>query len=372
MNTLFYLLQKEFIQIFRNSTLLRMMVFLPLFQLLVLPWAASFEQKNINLSVIDNDHTPLSRQLTEKINSSGYFKLCNYSDSYQSAIQSVEKNKSDLILEIPANFEDRLIREQKAELNVSLNAVNGQKAGLGNIYINSIIGKFNQDISLKLAGNKDSYRIKTITLDPYYKYNREMNYRNYMVPGILAILLTMVGGVFSSMNIVKEREQGTIEQINVSPISKFFFILGKMIPFLVIGMVILSIGLFIAWAVYGILPRGNLLLIYLFAFLYLIAFLGFGLLISTFAATQQQALMIAMLFIMIFSLMGGLFTPISSMPSWAQFITRLNPIRYFIEVQRMVFLKGSSLKDISPQILSILIFGIVFNGLAVLNYKKTN
>ncbi len=203
-------------------------------------------------------------------------------------------------------------------------------------------------------------------------FNPNLSYKIFMVPGILVILVTMVGAYMCSLNIVKEKEIGTIEQINVSPIKKYHYILGKLIPFWIIGLIVFSVGFFVvARVVYGIVPIGNIGLIYAYLALYLIAVLGFGLLISTYADNQQQAMSIAFFFMMIFILMSGLFTPIESMPQWAKVIAQLNPVTYFIEVMRMVVLKGSTLTNIYKDILVMLGFALVFNTWAILNYRKT-
>jgi len=191
-----------------------------------------------------------------------------------------------------------------------------------------------------------------------------------MVPGILVVLLTMVGSFLASMNIVREKEIGTIEQINVTPIKKYHFILGKLIPFWILGLIILSIGLTIAYFAYGIVPVGSLFTIYVFAGVYLLAVLGLGLLLSTYASTQQQAMLISFFLMMIFILLSGLYTPIDSMPEWAQWITRFNPVSYFIQVMRMVVLKGSSLSDIRENIFIVLGFAAVLNTWAVISYRK--
>jgi ABC-2 type transport system permease protein len=191
-----------------------------------------------------------------------------------------------------------------------------------------------------------------------------------MVPGILVILITMVGSFLAALNIVKEKEIGTIEQINVTPIKKYQFILGKLIPFWVLGLVVLSLGMLIARIAYGIIPVGSLFTIYVFAAVYLLAVLGLGLLISTYTGTQQQAMLISFFMMMVFILLGGLYTSIDSMPKWAQMITRINPVSYFIDVMRMVVLKGSSLADIGEQLVVVLGFAVFFNGWAVISYRK--
>jgi ABC-2 type transport system permease protein len=192
-------------------------------------------------------------------------------------------------------------------------------------------------------------------------YNVHMNYRQFMVPGILVILLTMVGAILSALNIVREKEIGTIEQINVSPIRKHHFILGKLIPFWLMGQFVLTLGLLVARLVYGIVPSGNFGLIYLFSSVYLLAILGLGLLISSYVQTQQQAMLISFFIMMVSILLGGLYTSIESMPVWAQYITKVNPVSYFIEVMRMVILKGSGLRDISRHLLIMLGFAVVLN-----------
>lgn len=366
MRALKFLLEKEFLQIFRNKTILRMVLFMPVFQLLILPWAATFEQKNILLSIIDNDHSTASRKLIQKVISSGYFKLADYSTSYSEALKIVERNQADLILEIPHDFENTFIREKAAEVMLSVNAINGQKAGLGSSYLGQILAAYNLDLK------NQSQSSGKIIIKPYYMYNIEMNYRNFMVPGILVMLLSIIGGALSSLNIVKEKEAGTIEQINVTPIPKYIFIIGKLIPFWGMGMFILTLGMTIAWLIYGLVPSGHIYIIYIFCFFYLIAFTGLGLIISNYSSTQQQAMFVLFFIIIIFFLLGGIYTPISSMPRWAQIVTMFNPVRYFIEVIRLVYMKGSTLADISHQLFVIIIFAIVLNTVAILSYKKTN
>ena len=191
-----------------------------------------------------------------------------------------------------------------------------------------------------------------------------------MVPGILVVLLTMVGAFLTALNIVKEKEVGTIEQLNVTPIRKTEFVLGKLIPFWVLGMVVLTLGLLVARIIYGIVPVGNIGLLYLFAAVYLLGVLGLGLLISNIAQTQQQSMLMAFFLMMIFILMGGLYTSIDSMPYWAQVVTWFNPVTYFIDVMRMVVLKGSTFSDISRQLGIIGIFAVVLNAWAVVSYRK--
>lgn len=372
MRTVRFLLQKEFRQIFRNKAIIAMICVMPVVQLAVLPWAADYEVKNINLTVADHDHSTFSRQLIQTVTASGYFRLTGYNDSYQDAMYLVERDQADLILEIPAGFERNLVRENQQKLFVAVNAINGTKANLGGAYLAAIIKNYNQAIRTELVSGVTGEPLHLIEITSSNWFNPLMNYKVYMVPGILAILITMVGGFLSALNIVKEKEVGTIEQINVTPIRKHHFILGKLIPFWVLGNIVFTLGLIVSWLIYGIVPEGNLAVLYLFIAIYLVSVLGFGLLVSTFCETQQQAMFIMFFFMMLFVLLGGLFTSIDSMPEWAKTVTRFNPVRYLIEVMRMVMLKGSEIKNIVAHLIIVTLFAIGLNALAIFNYKKTS
>lgn len=370
MRTLFFLLQKEFKQIMRDPGILKLMFIMPVIQLIILPNAANYEIKNIKLAVANHDHSEYSRKLINTITASGYFILTDYGNSYNQAIKSIETDKADIILEIPENFEKKLVKENEATLFIAVNAINGVKGGLAGGYIRTIIQNFNNDIRTEWLQLPRLNVQPTIEVTASNWYNPYMNYKLFMVPGILVLLLTMIGTNLTAANIVKEKEVGTIEQINVTPIKKHHFILSKLIPFWLLAMVVLTIGFGIARLFYGIIPLGNFGTIYVFAAIYLLAILGLGLLISTYSSTQQQSMLVSFFIMMIFVLMSGLYTSIDSMPEWAKWITRFNPVSYFIDVMRMVVLKGSSLSDMLPQIITMSVFAVVLNTWAVYSYKK--
>jgi len=372
MRTIKFLLQKEFRQIFRNRAILVMVMVMPVMQLLILPLAANYEVKNVNIAVIDNDHSSYSQKLISKITASGYFKLTGYDFSFKEAFKLIESDKADLILEIPHGFERNLVREDEQKLFIAVNAINGTKANLGGVYLTGIIKNFNADVRIQLVQPGKFNQQPTITIASSNWFNPYLNYHVFMVPGILAILVTMIGGFLTALNIVKEKEVGTIEQINVTPIKKHHFILGKLIPFWILGNIVFTLGLIVSWLIYGITPLGNILLLYAFIAVYLLAISGFGLLISTFCDTQQQAMFVMFFFMMVFILMGGLFTSIDSMPDWAKFVTKFNPVSYLIDVMRMIVLKGSGFKDIAKQLGTIGLFAVVLNSWAIINYKKTS
>jgi ABC-2 type transport system permease protein len=372
MRTLRFLLRKEFKQIFRNKSIVVMVIIMPIIQLILLPLAANYEIRNINLTVVDHDHSTYAQQLISKITGSGYFRLVGYKPSFNHALQQVETDEADLVLEIPAGFEKNLVREGKQQLFIAVNAINGSKAGLGGSYLASIVQEYNKDIQTRLVSTSRYPAQTTIETTVSNWYNPLMDYHLFMVPGILAVLVTMVGGFLSALNIVKEKEIGTIEQINVTPIRKHHFILGKLIPFWILGIVVVGLGLIVARVAYGIVPVGSLFLLFAFVALYLPAVLGLGLLVSTYCDTQQQAMFIMFFFLMVCILLGGLFTPTDSMPGWAKMIVALNPLSYLISVMRMIILKGSGLKDVLTQLGIIALFGLILNTWAILNYKKTS
>lgn len=370
MKVLRFLLEKEFKQIFRDKSIIALMFMLPILQLGLLPIAMNFEVKEVKLVIVDNDKSSLSYKLLNKINASGYFKTVAATQSYLQAFEYFKTGDADIILEIPNQFEKNLVRENVQKINVSADAINGTKSSLGTAYLISVISDFNKNI--QIFQNKQLATPQIIDVTSSTWFNPYANYNWYIVPGILAFLLTIFAGSISVLNIVKEKEIGTIEQINVTPVKKWQFLLGKLIPFWIIGMIILTIGLLVAVFFYGIHPVGSITMLYALSGVYLVALLGFGLFISTISNNQLQAMFISFFFIMIFVLMSGLFTSVESMPNWARSISNSLPITYFMRGIRMIVLKGSGFKDLQEIFLILLGFTVLLNGLAVWNYRKTS
>lgn len=346
---------------------------LPILQLVILSNAATYEVKNIKFAYIDLDHSSTSRQLIEKFNASDYFNVLTDFPTHKKASSAMLAGEVDVVLEIPNHFERNLRKDQTASLGVTINAIDGAAAGVESGYINQIVQSFNREIKMDFIDPSDKVLPPVIIAGiPSFWYNITLDYKTFMVPGILVLLVTMITLFLSGMNIVREKEIGTLEQINVTPIRKSQFIIGKLFPFWVIGMGLLTIGLILAKLIFNTPMIGSLVLLYLYTSIYILVILGMGLLISNFTDTQQQAMFIAWFFVVIFILMSGLFTPIESMPKWAQIITEFNPIKYFVQVVRMVMLKGSGFMDIFPQLWKTLVYAIIMNGLAVWSYKKVN
>lgn len=367
-----YLLEKEFKQFKRNTFLPRLVIMFPLMALTIFPMVANFEVENIYLSVVDNDKSPFSSALIQDIQASGYFKLTDVSPNYNQALTQVEERKVDVILEIPANFERNLVKEQSANLMVSANAVNGNKGGLGTAYLMNIINAFSSDIRTDFMGDYGKLKAPFLHITPSFKYNPRLLYEVYMVPAIMVMVLAMVCGFLPALNIVSEKEHGTIEQMNVTPVKKTTFIIAKLIPYWISGYIVLSVGLLVANFGWKLFPVGSITLIYVFATVFVLSFSGFGLVISNYAVSVQQAMFMMFFFIMTFIFMSGLYTPVENMPGWAQMISHFSPLKYIIQVLRMIYLKGSAFTDLLPQFFALLSFAIFFNGWAVISYRKTN
>ncbi|MBF8456755.1 ABC transporter permease [Kaistella sp. G5-32] len=370
--TLSILIKKEFLQIFRNKSILAIIFVMPVIQLVILPLAANYEIKDIKIAVVDHDKSTQSRELIRKISASGYFKIVEYGENYNTAYQEIEKDKADLILEIPNNFEKDLVRENNEKVLVAINAINGTKAGLSASYLGQILQN-NQQVQLEMSPELESAKkISGLEVVPTFWFNKNYNYRLSLVPGILAFLVTLISGYLAALNIVQEKEIGTIEQINVSPIKKRDFILGKLIPFWILAMVAFTIGLLVTIFVYKIQMQGSFLLLYGFISVYLVTILGMGLLASVYSETQQQAMFMVFFFMMIFILMSGLFTPTESMADWAIYIAYVNPVTYGVDGVRLIMLKNSGFKDLLPHFAFITGLGFVVITWAVLRYRKTN
>lgn len=370
MHSLKFLIQKEFIQIRRNKFMARVIVLVPIVQMLVFVPAITFDIKHIDICVVDHDLSATSRQLVSKLQGSTFFKIKKTTFSFKEAQNAMQKDEVDIILNIPVNFERDLIKTNMATLQFLINGINGSLAQTSMAYLTGVITDYNRDVVLKniTIPASPATQVKTSTR---YWFNPGLNYKIYMAPGILAVLVTAIGFLLSGLNLVREKEIGTGEQINVTPIKKYEFILGKMIPFMIIGIVDLAFGLVLARLVYAMPFEGNILLLFGFVLIYLIAVMGLGLFLSTFANTQQQYLFICFFFMMIFILMSGIFTPADSMPIWAQHLNLLNPAAYFIRVIRMISLKGSGLMDIRGDILHLTLLAIFTTVFASLKYKKT-
>ncbi|MCD8209965.1 MAG: ABC transporter permease [Prevotella sp.] len=355
------LIIKELLQLRRNSFIPRLIIMFPIAVVCILPWVMDMEVDHVGVIIVDNDNSTLSEKLAQRLDDSERFDLKGVRSTYKEALQDIEKCKADLILEIPQDYEKDLAQGNVPSILVAANAVNGTKGSLGSSYVSSVVMQ-----------NLPVTQLSSMSFSTLYLYNNHLDYKRYMIPALLAILIMMLSGFLPALNIVGEKEAGTIEQINVTPVSKFTFIFAKLIPYWVIALLIITVCLILSWAVYGIVSSGNILLIYLIAILLAFVFSGLGLIISNYSDTMQQAIFVMWFFVTSMMLLSGLFTPISSMPSWAQTMTLFLPVRYFIDAIRTIFVRGGGFFDILPQVLALVAFAVVMDVWAIISYRKKN
>ena len=342
--TLKYLIQKEFIQIRRNSFLPKLIVVFPIMIMCVMPWVMQMEVKNIVVDVVDIDHTVESQRLIQQIAASNYFIFNGQKANYDEALKDIEKGRADVILEI-----------RDGKYLIAANAVNGTKGSMGSAYLSQIVNR---------AANT---RASSLTL-----YNKGQNYKLFMIPALFAIVVMLMTGFLPTLNIVGEKEAGTIEQMNVTPVSKWAFILSKLIPYWLIALFVITVCLLLAWLVYGIVPSGSIWLIYVLAMLLALFFSSFGLIISNYSDTMQQAIFVMWFFVVMILLLSGLFTPTRSMPALAYLTTYINPMHYFIDAMRTVFIRGGTFANVAHQVIALLGIGLFMAAWAVQSYKKNN
>lgn len=380
MRALRFLLRKEFLQILRDPALVRMLFMIPIVQLLVLSNAATFEVKTARMHVVDRDHSTMSRGVVDRLVASGRFVASEASGSVALGDDGLMRRNVEMVLVIPSDFERDIVRTRRAEVQVLLNAEDGAAAGVTQAYAGQILGRYAAELGATLqpattllgarvegSPRRGHPRVEVRTRS---WYNAELDYRHYMVPGILVQLLTIVGTLLTAMNIVREKEAGTLDQLNVTPVPRWVFIAAKLIPLWVIAMVVLAIGLVVAKVAFSVPMEGSLLLIFGGAALYLLAALGIGLWVSAVTETQQQAMFVNFAILMIYLLMSGLFTPVSSMPEWAQWIARLNPMMHFITLMRAVMLKGAGVADVARELAVLAAASALVLTVAVQQYHK--
>ena len=341
-----YLLQKEFLQIRRNSFMPKIIFIFPIMVMCVMPWVMNQEVKNIRVDVVDIDHTTHSQQLVHQIEASNYFVFNGQKATYQEAMKDIETSMADIILEI-----------RDGKYLIAANAVNGTKGSIGSAYLSQIVSR--------AATAPSASSVLTL-------YNKLQSYKVFMIPALMGILMMMLCGFLPALNIVGEKEKGTIEQINVTPVSKWSFILAKLIPYWIIGLVVLTLCLVLSWLVYGITCQGPLLLVYLLAILLALFFSSFGLIVSNYSDTMQQAMLVMWFFVVCLMLLSGLFTPVRSMPDWAYLTTYINPMHYFADAIRTVFVRGGGLQAIAHQVFALFCIASAMAVWAVQSYKKNS
>ena len=357
-----HLIRKEFLQIRRNPFLPRLILMFPIVIMCVTPWVMNMEVKNVVVNVVDNDRSTRSQQIVHSIEASDYFIFGGQKPTYRIALAEIEHGKADMVLVIPHDFGKDIDRGKMPQVLIAANAVNGTKGGIGSAYLSQIV-------TSHVMPTKAAVQSKVSTL---LLYNKHQNYKLYMIPALLAMVVMLMTGFLPTLNIVSEKEIGTIEQINVTPVSKWAFILSKLIPYWLIAFFVITVFLILAWLIYGITPDGPVWLVYVLAMLLAMFFSSFGLIVSNYSETMQQAVFVTWFFVMIIMLLSGLFTPTRSMPDWAYTSTYINPMHYFIDAIRTVFIRGGGFREVAYQVFALLGIGIVMSLWAVQSYKKNH
>lgn len=365
MLTLKVLIKKEILQFKRNTFLPRLVVMFPVVMMLLLPWVTTMDVRHVNVSIVDNDHSTLSTRFVNHIITNDYFTLQSVTSSFDLSMRQLENGDVDAIMEIPQDYEKSFVTGMPKKVNVSANSVNSIKSSLGNQYLVQTLSKVIAEMLNITAPSKSGELIAIQN-----RYNPTLEYRNFMIPGLLVMLMIIITGFLPALNFVSEKETGTIEQINVTPVNRFSFTLAKLIVYWIAGFIVLSLALLVIWLVYGLTSVGSLLTIYSASLLFILVISGFGLIASNLSSTMQQAIFFMFFFVMVFMLMSGLFTPTESMPKWAEIITYFLPPRYFVSTMRAVFLKGATFYDMRYNFLALTIFAFVMNVGAALTYKK--
>lgn len=404
MRTILILVKKEFLQVFRNPLLLSILVVAPLVEFLIFPFCADYEIKVLDIAFIDNDHSQISKDIINSFNASDIFVSHGLLQSKKEADRMMKHDKIDLLVEIPVHFENDLYRGNNTQIAITANAINSVKAGIGTGYVQEIIGGYMQDFALEhgsasmqlsaqmnaqqeMSKRSQKQKRSTLILSPsntsslnsqpanisisnIYWYNEQMNYQNLIVPGILVILVTLIGCYVTALNLVREKEIGTIEQVNVTPIKRWQFLFGKMIPFWLLGITEFCAGLLIMKFVFGISVQGSIPLLLGITAIYLLVMLGLGFFISSVSENQLQAMFIVLFLFIVFVLLSGVFTPTEGMPEWAHTINYLNPMSFYIQVIKKIILKGSTFLSVQTETIVLSVMAVLINTLAIMSYKE--
>ncbi len=361
-----YLIEKEIKQFFRHPFMPKAALVIPVIVILVLPLVVTMDVKNVKVCVQDNDNSTASVRLLTVVEASRFFKLTDKVFDFDRALSRISYGTADLILRIPPGFEEDLLSGNGARVAISANATDAMKASLGTSYLTSIVNDFSASYVEETTGMAP----QEPPVAQLNRFNPRMDYRTFVLPGLLGMIVIIISCVFPALAIVSEKENGTMEQINVTPVKRWQFILAKLIPYWILGVLVLSVSFFLAWVVYGFKPEGSLLTIYAASVLMTAAMSGQGLLISNVSNTYQQAIFLFFFVMIVSILMSGLYTSTASMPAWAQWFARLMPPKYFMEIMRGVYLKGSTFVHLWTQFLFLFLFAAGFGAAAVVTYRK--
>lgn len=358
--TLYYLIKKEFIQLVRDRRMLPLLFIMPLIQLIAYGYIFSTDVKDLTTAVRDLDRTRASRELISSFTSTKYFEVTSTADSEDKIKELIEEGRIQVGINIPRGFSKRLERGERASVQVLIDGSDSNVASSALGYAGRIIAS--KVPPIKRAPQLDT-RIRVL-------YNPDLKSVNYMIPGVIGILLLMITTIITAAALVRERERGTLEQLVVMPIRRYELILGKILPYILVGLLNIGLAVVVGTLWFGVPLRGSVLLLFLLSIIFIFTTLGLGLLASTVSKTQQQAMWTAYFVMLPSMLLSGLIFPIESMPRVIQYITYIIPLRYFLVIVRGIFLKGSGMDELWPQVLILGIYGLTIFGLSVMRFQK--
>jgi len=364
---------KEFLQFKRDPKMFGIILIAPVVQLVLLGYAATLDVKEIKTVILDNDKSEYSRKLIEDVGSSNFFLIYDFAENYKEVTETIDKGDATFAIIIPNDFEYKIGRNEKAPIQTIFNGSDGNTASIAAGYFTKIINSFSTNIVYSLQDKNGIKISKTGNISPEVRvwYNPEISTRNFMVPGIVALLLSIITLILTSLAIVKEKEIGTLEQLIVTPIKPIELILGKIIPFIILGFIAVLIVIAAMNLIFGITVRGSLSFLLFSSFLYLLSTLGLGLFVSTISTTQQQAMMISIFGVMMPMLyLSGFAFPIENMPPIIQYISYFIPLRYFVTIIRGVVLKGIGFYELYFDTLMLFITGILILFLSAKRFRK--
>ena len=372
MKTIAHIIRKEFIQIRRDVKMLRISIFAPVVQLIILGYAVSFDVNDIPMVICDQDHSTASRELVRSFTSTGYFSIVGYLDEPSEIDRQMDDGLASFALVIPRGFETKLMSNKQAPLQLIIDGTETMTANIGINYAVVIVNRYSQNILLEKMTRNGSFRLPPRVV-PQFRvwYNPELKSRNFMVPGVLGLLLMVMTMILTSLAIVKEKELGTLEQLVVTPIRPHQLIIGKLAPFLILGVIDVFLVIIFAMILFGLPVKGSIWVLLLLCVIFLMTTLGLGLFVSTISHTQQQAMMTAIFFIilpMIF--FSGFVFPLENMPKIIQYVSYFIPLRYFFVIVRGIFLKGVGLDVLLPQGIALLIFGVFILSMSIIRFHK--
>lgn len=372
MKSIIHFVKKEFLQFKRDPKMFGIILVAPVFQLIFLGYAANLDINKIRLVVFDQDRSSTSRELINSITSSGYFKLVGYTTDYKKVTEMLDYGKCIVALVIPNDFEKNIFKKNPAKLQAILDASDGNTASIAAGYLQQNVLQFAQSISFEMfqKSGKKITPVGTILPEIRIWYNPTLKTRNYMVPGIVGLLLSIITLLLTSLAIVKEKEIGTMEQLIVTPLKPYQIIIGKLIPFIVLGFIAVIIVLTAMRLIFDIPVKGNLYFLFLSSFFYILSTLGLGLFVSTISKTQQAMMISVFLVMMPMVYLSGFAFPIENMPKVLQYISYIIPLRYFINIIRGVISKGLGFSELWLNSLILLVMGIFILVLSALRFQK--